>query len=195
MCAEPLLTTSDVAEYCRVTRMGVSRCIRDGKLKAYRTPGGHFRILKSDFHAFLKRYGLPVDPSLFGSEEEGHVLVVSDDPDLVQFIKEALEASGEWQVTGCADAYDLGVRVATLLPGLIILDMAMSGQDSFDLCRRIVGDPLTAHIKVLGLVDSLSEDMEERLRCCGATKLLVKPLEGQDFYRQMCSALESQPLT
>jgi len=188
--AEPLLTTNDVAEYCRVTRMGVSRWIRDGKLKAYRTPGGHFRILKSDFRDFLKCYGLPVDPALFGSEERKQILVVSDDPDIAQFIKEALECSGECQVTGCTDAYDLGLRVATLHPEVIIIDMAMPGQDSFELCRLIVGSPVTAHVRMLGLVDTLSEGVAERLRRCGVTELLVKPLKGQDICRHVSSLPE-----
>ena len=190
MCAEPLLTTSDVAEYCRVTRMGVSRWIRDGKLKAYRTPGGLFRILKSDFRDFLKSSGLPVDPDLFGGEEERHVLVVSNDLDLVQSIKDTLEASGECQVIRCVDAYDLGLRVATLSPEVIIVDMTMPDKCSCELCRRIVGNPMTAHVKVLGLVDSLSEEEEERIQGCGVTELLVKPLEGQDIYQHLCSSLE-----
>ena len=189
MCAEQLLTTSDVAEYCRVTRMGVSRWIRNGKLKAYRTPGGHFRILKSDFRLFLKRSGLPVDPVLFGGIEEGHILVVSDDLDLVQFIKGDLEASGGCHVTGCADAYDLGLMVATLHPDVIIFDMTMSDHDSCELCRRIAGNPVTAHVKMLGLVESLSEGVEERLRRCGVTELLVKPLEGNGIYHHIFSTL------
>lgn len=192
MCADPLLTTSDVAEYCRVTRMGVSRWIRDGKLRAYRTPGGHFRILKSDFRVFLECYGLPVDPAQFDGEGEGHVLVVSDDLDLVQSIKEDLEASGECRVTGCADAYDLGLMVATLHPAVIIFDMTMPDQDSCELCHRIVGNPVTSHVKTLGLVDSLSEEEEERLRRCGVTELLVKPLEVQEIYRHVCSTLEGK---
>ena len=189
VCAEPLLTTSDVAEYCRVTRMGVSRWIRDGKLRAYRTPGGHFRILKSDFRDFLEHCGLPVDPDLFGGEKGKRVLLVSDDPDVARLIKQSLETSDECQLTWSTDAYDAGLKVATLHPDLIVLDMSMPGQDGFDLCRRIVRDPLTAHTKVLGLVDPLSPGIEERVQRCGATQLLVKPLEGQDLQRLVRSLL------
>ena len=192
MSADPLLTTSDVAEYCSVTRMGVSRWIRDGKLKAYRTPGGHFRILKSDFRVFLKCYGLPVDPALFGGEERKHILVVSHDPDVARHIEEALESSDEYQVTGCSDAYDLGLMAATQHPEVIIVDMAMPGQNSCEFCRRIVENPVTAHVKVLGLVDSLSEEEEERLRRCGVTALLAKSLGGRDIFRQVGLVLEDK---
>ena len=60
-----LLTTSDVAGYCGVTSVTVSRWIRGGKLKAYTTPGGHYRIRKQDFREFLESSGLLVDERYF----------------------------------------------------------------------------------------------------------------------------------
>ena len=71
-----LLTASDVAKYCGVTSVTVSRWIRGDKLKAYTTPGGHYRIRRQDFREFLEASGLPVDERYFsgdtdlGSEDE-----------------------------------------------------------------------------------------------------------------------------
>ncbi|MFQ5855968.1 MAG: helix-turn-helix domain-containing protein [Anaerolineae bacterium] len=59
------ITTGTVARYCGVTRNGVIRWIRQGKLEAFRTPGGHYRIRKADFRAFLKKFGIPVDATFF----------------------------------------------------------------------------------------------------------------------------------
>ena len=190
MCAEPLLTTSDVAEYCRVTRMGVSRWIRDGKLKAYRTPGGHFRILRSDFREFLERFGLPVDATLYGDDERRRVLVLSGNQGDASFIGDALESTSGYQVTWASDAYDAGIKVATLNPDLIVMEMGMTGLDTFALSSRIGRDPLSAHIKILGLVESTSPDVEAHLRSCGVTALLVRPLIGQDIARVVGSLLE-----
>jgi len=78
---------------------------------------------------------------------------------------------------------------ATLHHEVIIVDMAMPGQNGCELCRWIVRNPMIANVKVLGLVDSLPEEEEERLRRCGVTELLVKPLEGQDIYQHVCSSL------
>jgi two-component system OmpR family response regulator len=58
------ITTGQAAEYCHVTRATVVNWIKKGKLKAYTTPGGHFRIPVPDFLAFLKSYGMPIDPDL-----------------------------------------------------------------------------------------------------------------------------------
>lgn len=189
MCAEPLLTTSDVAEYCRVTRMGVSRWIRDGKLKAYRTPGGHFRILRSDFREFLERFGLPVDATLYGDDERQRVLVLSSNQGDASFISDALESGSRYQVTWSCDAYDAGIKVATLNPDLIVVDMGITSLDSFDLSSRIKRDPLTAHIKILGLVEASSLDVEARLRSCGVSAFLVRPLSGQDIGKVVGSLL------
>lgn len=63
-----LLTASDVARYCGVTSVTVSRWIRGDKLRAYTTPGGHYRILKQDFKKFLEASGLPVDERYFSSD-------------------------------------------------------------------------------------------------------------------------------
>ena len=71
-----LLTASEVAGYCGVTSVTVSRWIRGNKLRAYTTPGGHYRIRRQDFREFLKSSGLPVDERYFwrdtnlGSEDK-----------------------------------------------------------------------------------------------------------------------------
>ena len=63
-----VLTTGDVARYCGASRMGVLRWIRQGKLKAYTTPGGHYRVRIADCRGFLERCELPVDASSLGEE-------------------------------------------------------------------------------------------------------------------------------
>jgi two-component system OmpR family response regulator len=65
-----LLTANDVARYCGVTSVTVSRWIKGSKLRAYTTPGGHYRILKQDFREFLESNGLPVDEWYFSSDTE-----------------------------------------------------------------------------------------------------------------------------
>jgi excisionase family DNA binding protein len=72
-----LLTASDVARYCGVASSTVSRWIKGNKLRAYTTPGGHYRIRKRDFREFLEASGLPVDKRYFSGgtdlgSEDGH---------------------------------------------------------------------------------------------------------------------------
>ena len=52
-------TTSEVANYCAVTNDGVLKWIKSGKLRAFSTPGGHYRVSAEDFRAFLEKYDIP----------------------------------------------------------------------------------------------------------------------------------------
>lgn len=51
---DEVLTVADVAQMLNVRRKAVWKWIEDGKLKAYRTPGGHRRILRSDFDTAMR---------------------------------------------------------------------------------------------------------------------------------------------
>ena len=68
-------TTSEVARYCAVTNDGVLKWIKSGKLRAFSTPGGHYRVSAEDFRAFLEKYEIPIDESFFrGGEHKRTVL-------------------------------------------------------------------------------------------------------------------------
>lgn len=49
-----------VAKSCGVSNTTVLRWITFGQLKAFRLPGGHYRIFKEDLSEFLARYHMPV---------------------------------------------------------------------------------------------------------------------------------------
>ena len=53
--AETILTLKEVAEILRVTTLTVKNYIYQGKLKSFKTPGGHHRILKSDLEALIEK--------------------------------------------------------------------------------------------------------------------------------------------
>ena len=55
---------SDVADYCSVGRSTVRRWVQSGKLKAWRLPGGRYRVSARDFVDFLIQWRLPVPVQL-----------------------------------------------------------------------------------------------------------------------------------
>ncbi len=48
------LTTTQAAEFCGVTRFTIRNWVNSSGLKAYKTAGGHRRILKRDLISFMK---------------------------------------------------------------------------------------------------------------------------------------------
>jgi len=49
-----LLTAAEVAEKLRVHQTTVSRWVRDGRLQAMKTPGGHLRFHRADVDELLE---------------------------------------------------------------------------------------------------------------------------------------------
>ena len=62
MVSSEFMMLRDAAAYFGVSTGSVRNWIREGKLKAILTPGGHRRIRKSDFKEFLNKYQKPVAP-------------------------------------------------------------------------------------------------------------------------------------
>lgn len=66
----------------------------------------------------------------------GHILVIDDDQDQIEFIQRTLENSG-YQVTSAQDGHT-GLRaVFDIRPDIILLDIIMPNMDGFETCRRI----------------------------------------------------------
>src|SRR5687768_514058 len=124
-------TTYEIAEFCEVTMKAVTQWIDQGKLPAYRTPGGHRRIRPSDFVAFLKRYQMPV-PEALQSLEKPRVLIVDDDKIIVALVKRILAKIGRPLTIDVAyDGFEAGQKVASFLPDLVLLDLKLPGLDGF----------------------------------------------------------------
>lgn len=59
-------TTHDVAAMLQCDPSTVSKWTEQGKLLAFKTPGGHRRIRQVDLLAFLEEFRMPVPPQLGG---------------------------------------------------------------------------------------------------------------------------------
>ena len=186
-----LLTTSEVAAYCQVTNDGVVKWIKAKKLRAYSTPGGHYRIRKSDFREFLERFGMPVDPDFF-SEERKKILVLNDEQAVLEAITRALGGdAGGFSILTAKDGYDVGLKIGTFKPDLVIVDIMAPNLDGVDVCKRIKLDPGTESIKILALATQPEQGSMERAYKMGADLCLVKPIQQENLKKEVSRLLEA----
>jgi excisionase family DNA binding protein len=176
-------TTSEVARYCAVTNDGVLKWIKSGKLRAFSTPGGHYRVTADDFRTFLQEYDIPVDESFFrGDQRERTVLVVDDEQDIRDFVRRVLnELAADLKVEEASDGYEAGIKVGSLHPDLVIMDVMMPRVDGLSLCRSIRDNPETRAIKVLAITGFPEHDVIKRMYDAGADLCLIKPLQFEHF--------------
>ncbi len=80
--------------------------------------------------------------------EKKHVLVVDDDPDLVEAICMKLE-NENYKVTKAYDGVQAWERIKEDRPDLIVLDVMMPRKDGYKVCDEIKNDPEYKDITVV----------------------------------------------
>ena len=102
------------------------------------------------------------------------VLVVDDDPRLLQIIEMYLRLEG-YDVTTAENGEDALVRLTQQEVALVILDIMMPGMDGVEACRQIRATPSTSAIPIV-MCSALSADEDvRRARDAGASHMICKP--------------------
>jgi len=84
-----VFTTGEAAKICKVSQQTIIRCFDNGQLKGFRVPGSRFRrIPREALYKFMKDNGIPTDALESGKRK---VLLVDDDPDLVELMHRMLD--------------------------------------------------------------------------------------------------------
>ena len=176
-------TTSEVARYCAVTNDGVLKWIKSSKLRAFSTPGGHYRVSAEDFRTFLKRVDIPIDESFFrGTSRERSVLIVDDEPDIREVVRRWLkELDEDLRVEEACDGYEAGIKIGSMKPDLVILDVMMPRVNGIQLCQSVKNNPKTQNVKVLAITAFPEQDNVRKMYNAGADLCLIKPLQMEHF--------------
>ena len=107
-----------------------------------------------------------------------NILLIDDEPDIVECIKRKLERSG-YHVGTAANGKD-GLDIVSRLPfDLIVTDIAMPIMDGYTLCRELKKAKTTAHIPVI--ISSAKSDVEELHKYFGVEDYLIKPFNDQQM--------------
>ncbi len=109
-----------------------------------------------------------------------YVLVVDDDPDLVETVTMNLEAKG-YQVGKAFDGVEGWESIQTRRPDLIVLDVMMPRKNGYELCAELKADPNYQNIPILMLtavgsaVDSTTYSHQDGMNM-EADEYLPKPV-------------------
>ena len=173
-------STFEAAEYCDTTMISIIRWVKDGKIKSYRTPGGHRRIPRQALFEFMDKYNIPIPEKV--EPVRKRILIVDDDFEVRESL--FLFLSGDqynFELAVAKDGYEAGIKVMQFKPDVIILDLMMPNIDGFEVCERIKSDPLTQNIKILVLTAYDDPDNIDKANKKGADKILVKPAGTEEL--------------
>lgn len=116
------------------------------------------------------------------------ILVIEDDPDIVELVQYNLERDG-FNVLTAGDG-ETGVQEASKRrPSLILLDLMLPGQDGLDVCRLLRQSPATSSIPIIMLTaKNEEEDVVVGLRM-GADDYVTKPFRPRELLARIRAVL------
>ena len=111
---------------------------------------------------------------------EKHVLLIEDEPNIIEAIRFILSRDG-WKVDTHADGATALDRIRTAQPRVVILDVMLPGRSGYDILHDLRADPGTAELPVLLLTAKGQSADRERAERAGASRYMTKPFSNADM--------------
>lgn len=175
------------AKHCSISRVTLWRWVRSGKLKAFLTPGGQYRIREEDLEFFISEKMEHLSQAEFLKEKK--ILIVDDDASVQKLLAKMLSANG-FRTEVASDGFEAGVKTVQFKPDLMVLDLYMPGMDGFEICKQIKENSITSHIKILAITGYNTQANEDQILEAGADGYLVKPVERKTLLQNVDDLLK-----
>ena len=186
----------EVARVCGVVNQTAINWIKSGHLKAFRTPGGQYRVYAEDLVAFLTDRGMRVPADLAGGVEKPDVnlvLIVDDDQKINGLLKRFLQKKQPGrEIVQAFDGFEAGRLLSDRRPGAVILDIGLPGIDGHRLCRKIkedagLGNPVI--VAISGLDDGR---IGQVILSEGADAFYAKPLDLEQLEAKLRELVQAR---
>ena len=124
------------------------------------------------------------------------ILLVDDDPDCRQLIRDAIEQgkldNPVYEVCSGEEALAFLNRQGQFAnaprPGLIYLDIEMPGMDGLETLRQIKSDPALRDIPVVMMTGVCEEAQMQQAAALGANSYTLKPANAEQFLRTVLAS-------
>lgn len=165
------------AQLLDVPTATVESLVEEGNIEAWKTQGGHLRLLLPTISAYLhktnpQRALVDADP-----RSRLSVLVVEDDEDARELYKSHFD---DWSLAlDCSflpSALDALADISIMRPNLLITDMNMPGVDGMEMLRAIKRNPQLLDMQILVISGLPKEAVEKKGGLPSSSIYLEKPI-------------------
>jgi len=187
------LTTGEAARLCGVRLNTIKNWIRNGDVPAIRTPGGHWRIPRAGFLAFMKRMGMPVPAE---AEPKSHgrprILIIDDELSAHELMSGILSMElPDCEIHSAFDGYTGLIEIGKHQPDLILLDIMMPEINGLEIIHRLKQpDSPMPDARIIAVTAASDRKLVvNRIRAAGPEALLFKPIDAATFTRTVLRVL------
>jgi DNA-binding response OmpR family regulator len=136
----------------------------------------------------MKEHGIPLDQLEMGKTR---VLVVDDDPAIVEMLVELLERDGRFEVQTAATGFDAGLKTRSFRPDVIVLDYMLPDINGNAVCRSIRADSSLAAVKIIIVSGVVEREHVEKLLHDGADDFIQKPFSIEQLVSRIISLVHA----
>ena len=122
--------------------------------------------------------------------KKSRILVVDDEPDLVELVRHHLVRE-HYDVVTAADGETGLAEARRRLPDLVVLDLMLPGIDGLEVCRRLRTDPRTTHIPIVMLTAKGEESDAVIGLSQGADDYVRKPFGMKELVARIATRLRA----
>ncbi len=195
--AKPVVFSAlEVANICGVVNQTAINWINTGHLKAFKTPGGQYRVYPGDLLAFMRERKMYIPQTLIDScsasiqNPENSLLVIDDDVAfnsvVVKFIAERMP---ELKISSAHDGFEAGVLMSSTHPRCIILDIDLPGINGLELCRKIHETEQYGKPKVIVVTGLMDSEVEPKVKNYGVDYFFRKPVQMTELHKAVEKSL------
>jgi len=156
-----VLTTGDVAKICHVAPRTVSKWFDNGQLKGYRIPGSKDRrIPVSELIRFMKMHNMPTSALPVGKIR---VLIADSNEKTASALADVLRSEADYEVETVRSNFGTGAIAHKFAPHALLVSLLSEDIDAMSICECIHTHEDLRTIKIIALVNNLSESESEAL--------------------------------
>jgi DNA-binding response OmpR family regulator len=125
--------------------------------------------------------------------KKARILVVDDEPDLVELVRHHLQRE-HYEVITASDGETALFEARRRVPDLVILDLMLPGIDGLEVCRRLRSDTRLAHIPIV-MLTAKGEEADVVIGLAqGADDYVRKPFGVKELVARVATRLRAAEL-
>jgi len=135
----------------------------------------------------MKENNIPLDQLESGKKK---VLIVDDDPEIVELIAEVLSRDGRFEIKTASSGYEAGISTQQFRPDLILLDYMLPDVNGNVVCQTIRKNPEFENIRIIIVSGVVKQDEIGQLLKSGAEGFIKKPFDVDELTDKIATALQ-----
>ena len=174
----------EVARICGVVNQTSINWIKNGHLKAFKTPGGQFRVYPDDLVEFMKMRDMRIPEKVVAQCKNNSketkkikILFVDDDESFNNVSVSLLQKSlPDAEIYQAYDGFEAGSMAVKKMPDCLILDLSLPGVDGIKICRTISTSDAFGKPQIIIVTAMEDEETEKPCRDLGVKYYFRKPV-------------------